>query len=760
MVLEHGSISRKQAMIACDGRHFFIADLGSTHGTKVNGKKLVPEELIRAKNGMEVHFGHSTRCYVFQGLDLISPTDSSDGPTAEAPAKSANSTVDTESSLAESDLPLSFIAGKRSQKSGGDREKGACNFKTYARTGAAGNRTEREAAIKAATASFLGPALPPDLEWQRKKALRQGSGGTADEGRDPLESTEPGASAAPQDNADDDDDSDSQVTKVAVSTAMERWQKAQDEAMRSYQLPVTHELVVTEKFPHLKSVSCIAIDQAGARMATGSYDNYVRMWDFHGMGEARKPFREFEPMSGHAVVGLDYSPSGDKMLVATGEARCKVVDRNAVLLLQFRKGDPYLHDMARTEGHISGVSGCVWSPGRTEQVLTCARDSTVRVWDLNGKTHFDELINFQVIKHKCKAGRRTGVSTLACSEKLIASGCEDGSIQLWARNKAKYTRPKFLVREAHDPAAGAGGICSLSFNADGNLLASRAPDGRLRLWDIRRFREPLMSVAGLRTAAAGAGCAFDKDGLLLATTTASSQGASADLGGAGQRTQGGGQVLFFDIQRDSGAPVYRLELGEEESGVALAWHHTVNQIAIGTASGHTRMFFSPRYSVKGALQVAGKRPKPRNNGLDVGFGVQTAEAIGGVVAGVIMNPHALPMYRDPVSEKGQRKLDRQDPNKSREPYHPATGPQHVRYVSKSHNFTQMMIKERKAKGSDNFYLDKDARAELLKFAHTTKEDDNAFTGAWANTTTKFMARTAEQEALDVKKADEEYLKNH
>ena len=45
----------------------------------------------------------------------------------------------------------------------------------------------------------------------------------------------------------------------------------------SYCLPVTHEVDVTEVGQHKKTVSCIAIDRAGARMATGSFDYEVKM---------------------------------------------------------------------------------------------------------------------------------------------------------------------------------------------------------------------------------------------------------------------------------------------------------------------------------------------------------------------------------------------------------------------------------------------------------------------------------------------------
>ena len=58
------------------------------------------------------------------------------------------------------------------------------------------------------------------------------------------------------------------------------------------------------------------------------------------------------------------------------------------------------------------------------------------------------------------------------------------------------------------------------------------------------------------------------------------------------------------------------------------------------------------------------------------------------------------------------------------------------------------------------YLDNDPRAELLKYADKT--DGGVFTNAWAKTQPKTVlaSKTLEQEAIDLRKADEDYLKNN
>jgi hypothetical protein len=50
-------ISRRHAAIEKKGKVFFVTDLGSTNGTKVNGKKLAPREKQALKNGDILEFG-------------------------------------------------------------------------------------------------------------------------------------------------------------------------------------------------------------------------------------------------------------------------------------------------------------------------------------------------------------------------------------------------------------------------------------------------------------------------------------------------------------------------------------------------------------------------------------------------------------------------------------------------------------------------------------------------------------------------------
>ena len=51
----------------------------------------------------------------------------------------------------------------------------------------------------------------------------------------------------------------------------------------------------------------------------------------------------------HAIRDLKFSPTGNAILVISGNAQAKVLDRDAHELLECPKGDQYIVDMASTK---------------------------------------------------------------------------------------------------------------------------------------------------------------------------------------------------------------------------------------------------------------------------------------------------------------------------------------------------------------------------------------------------------------------------
>lgn len=66
IVMNHESISRKHAEVSRQGMFMFLTDLGSAHGTSVDGQKLAKSSPVRLNRGANIRFGASTRIYMFR----------------------------------------------------------------------------------------------------------------------------------------------------------------------------------------------------------------------------------------------------------------------------------------------------------------------------------------------------------------------------------------------------------------------------------------------------------------------------------------------------------------------------------------------------------------------------------------------------------------------------------------------------------------------------------------------------------------------
>ncbi|GAA6107627.1 WD repeat-containing protein 70 isoform X4 [Tachysurus ichikawai] len=432
----------------------------------------------------------------------------------------------------------------------------------------------------------------------------------------------PGFSRTTADDDDDDDDDDDTMDE-------------DDDPVKK--IPDTHEITLQHG---TKTVSALALDPSGARLVTGAFDYEVKFWDFAGMDAALNAFRSLQPCECHQIRSLQYSVTGDVILVVAGNAQAKVLDRDGFQVLECIKGDQYIVDMANTKGHTAMLNSGCWHPKIKEEFLTCSNDGTVRTWDLN-----NEKKHKSVFKPRSMQGKRVipTCCTYSRDGKLIAAGCQDGTIQIWDRNLSVHT--KFHCRQAH--AVGSDTSC-LTFSYDGTKLASRGGDDTLKTWDIRNFKKPLNVATGLCSYFPMTDCCFSPDDKLLVTGTSV------------KRDQGNGKLVFFD--RESFKKVYEIEVAST-SVVRCLWHPKLNQIMVGTGNGLAKVYYDPVKSQRGAklCVVKSKRKEKQAETLTQDY---------------IITPHALPMFREARqrSTKKQLEKDRLDPMKSHKPEPPMSGP--------------------------------------------------------------------------------------
>lgn len=98
----------------------------------------------------------------------------------------------------------------------------------------------------------------------------------------------------------------------------------QEELTLGRQLPITNEVRLCG---HRKRVSALALDPAGARLLSGSFDGALKMWDFAAMDTQFRSFRELEVEEGYPVNSLSYAPQGVWTLAVspshTGDVPCQ-----------------------------------------------------------------------------------------------------------------------------------------------------------------------------------------------------------------------------------------------------------------------------------------------------------------------------------------------------------------------------------------------------------------------------------------------------
>ncbi|RKP06240.1 WD40-repeat-containing domain protein [Thamnocephalis sphaerospora] len=451
----------------------------------------------------------------------------------------------------------------------------------------------------------------------------------------------------------------------------------------SIRLPATHEIKLSG---HTRAISALSVEPSGSRVATGSYDGMLRLWDFNGMDSSCRAFRSIEPCEASQVKDVHFSVSGDQLLVAPATCQAKIYDRSGSEIAECTRGDMYMRDLRHTKGHITTLNCCAWHPLIRETFITGATDGTFRIWDVN---QMAQQKSIAVYRPKGRAAR-VPVTALTYSPdgSSIACATQDGVISIWSASGA-LGRPAQTIEGAHTP--GTETSCLL-FSGDKQTFVSRGGDGTVKLWDMRSLKAPLAEASGLQSTGPESNVCFSPDEQLILT------GKSMD----GKQK---GRVAVLD--RRTLKTVH--ELAVSDAGVTkVLWHKRINQIIVGCSNGQVPVLYDPELSVKGAILCAGREPKRRTVD-DMSLG------------SVIITPHALPMFRDQPAPhtKRQKEKMRKDPRISKRPDLPVSGPGRGGRIGSSmqgYLMKDSLRDEIKASAAE------DPREALLKYAKIAEEE--------------------------------------
>ncbi len=219
---------------------------------------------------------------------------------------------------------------------------------------------------------------------------------------------------------------------------------------------------------HPKSTLCLALAPDGQLLASGGADGTVRCWE----AQLGTPVQEL-PHPG-AVFALAWSPDG--RLLASGDTL------GTIRLWQRQPSGPARLWQA-LEAHSNWVRGLAFAPdGRL--LASASWDSSVKLWEWGeaGRLRQRQRLLGHTGQVNCVAWSPEGAT--------LASGSNDRTIRLWEAQEGR-TR---LVFSGHS-----GVVEGLAFTPDGGSLFSGSEDGTLRLWDVQRG-EPLRVLQGYTAA--------------------------------------------------------------------------------------------------------------------------------------------------------------------------------------------------------------------------------------------------------------------
>ncbi|EJC98406.1 WD40 repeat-like protein [Fomitiporia mediterranea MF3/22] len=218
------------------------------------------------------------------------------------------------------------------------------------------------------------------------------------------------------------------------------------------------QLGVKERSPLLKKltghtavVTAVAFSLDGTRIASGSSDMTIRVWDAESGRIISGPF------AGHtsSIRSVAFSPDGTLVVSGSSDRAIRIWDVESGRVIS-----------GPLTGHTSWVYSVAFSPDG-KLVVSGSADKTILIWNVDGGHARSGPFK----------GHSGSVRSVAFSHdsKRIVSGSDDKTIRIW---NAKSGQTIYGPLEGH-----AGHVMSVAFSRDARRVVSGSVDRTIRVWN-------------------------------------------------------------------------------------------------------------------------------------------------------------------------------------------------------------------------------------------------------------------------------------
>ncbi|KAL3587726.1 hypothetical protein FPOAC2_13625 [Fusarium poae] len=198
---------------------------------------------------------------------------------------------------------------------------------------------------------------------------------------------------------------------------------------------------------HGDSVTSVVFSADGQRLASGSVDNTVKIWD-----AATGACEQTLEGHGDSVTSVVFSADGQRLASGSDDYTVKIWDAAKGICKQTLRG------------HDGSVTSVVFSADG-QRLASGSDDKTVKIWD--------------AAKGICKQtlrGHDGSVTSVVFSadDQRLASGSDDNTVKIWDAATGAYEQ----TLKGHGDS-----VTSVVFSADGQRLASGSDDKTVKIWD-------------------------------------------------------------------------------------------------------------------------------------------------------------------------------------------------------------------------------------------------------------------------------------